>query len=388
MSEGAAILLQTLFWLSAGLLFHNYFGLLLLLKLAALFIGRPSRPEMKIDRLPGMTVAIAAYNEEAVIREKIENLLDQDYPADRVEVLVGSDLSTDRTDEIVRSYAGRNVRLVRMDERSGKQGVLDQIVPLASNDIVVITDANVILKDDALRKFAAAFTNPQVGAVSGNLKVILAPGVALQEESTYRSFEVSLKMSMSRFGALVGCVGGIYALRKHLYRPLGPLPISEDVIAPLEVLATGARVVFEPDAIGFEEAGPTMAAELRRRARNIGLTINSTARALRLGAQAGPFRLFLTLSYKILRWYAGFLFLVFALSGLLLYGLSPVHTIIATGLIILFAIGLIGGLLHLFSFRLFPFSQAFYFLMMNLAAPQGLYLYLRGTKRYWTPRGI
>ncbi len=377
--------LRLLFWCSAALIFHNFFGFRLTLLFLALF-KKESEPTTG-EFLPSVTVLIPAHNEEKEIAAKLDSVLSQGYPAEKLEILVASDVSTDRTNEIVRGYQTRGVTLIDFRERHGKLGALDELIPLARGEIVVITDANVILGDGSLKRLCNVYADPRVGGASGYQTVELPEqSTKLREEVLYRSFEADLKRTLSRFGLLVGAFGGFYSLRRSCFRPIGPKAMDDDVILPLEVLAQGYKVVFVPGAIGYEGIGETMGEEYRRRIRMTAYNFNALGRALRLGARAGLLALYIVVSYKVLRWLAPFLWLMLAVSSIMLASQGNVYRLVAgtfLGGLILAMIGWLGASIGR---RWSPFAQTYYFAKMNFATAPGLILWLRGVKRYWGHR--
>lgn len=377
-------LLPLLFWGSAALLFHNFVGFGLTVRWLAAIKGRPARREMTL--LPTITVLIPAHNEEAVIALKLESVLSQEYPPDRREVIIASDVSSDRTDQIVRGFESRGVTLVSLAERHGKLGVLDELIPKASGEVVVVTDANVILAPHALQRLAEAYADPAVGAASGYQTVEL-PGrqTPLREEVSYRNYEARLKVQLGRLGCLVGAFGGFYSLRRECFRPIGSRPMADDMVLPLEVLAQRRKVVFVPDAVGNEEIGRSLGEEFRRRIRMTAYNLNAAGRVLRLAFRGGALPLYVVVSYKLLRWVAPLLWGIVGATALLLADNAPIYTAAAGIVVSGMTMTVIGAMASLLRQRWGPFSQAYYFALMNTALLLGVIGWMRGVKRYWTP---
>ena len=215
---------------------------------------------------PSVSLVISAYNEQDIIREKIENALQLNYPREQLEVMVISDASDDQTDEIVQQYADQNVRLFRQDQRLGKSAGLTQFCPQSAGDILVFTDANSMFQADAISNLVRHFDNPKIGYTVGKQLYDNTEGASADSENIYWSIELKLKEWESRLSSVVGADGAIYALRKELFEPLAAEDIN-DFLLPLKVVVQGYRGIFEPEAICYEEAAPDFNGEFRRKYR-------------------------------------------------------------------------------------------------------------------------
>jgi len=389
--SGYQITFIIIFWLAVLFLFQSYIGTLLSLLLANLF--RHKTPTMERDpswELPSVTVLVPARNEEKVIAEKIDNLLTQDYPKDRMEICVVSDCSTDKTVDIVRDYAERGVKLIEFVKRHGKLGIIDEIIPGLSSEIIVITDANVILATDAMKIMMNEYADPAVGAVGSDLQPVLpSEGKNMQGEVTYRQYENMLKRLMGKLGVVIGVFGGFYSQRRIIFRPLGRLPIHDDVILPLEVLAQGYNVVYSRQAGAVEETEPTIAAEYIRRVRMTAFNLNTIPRMLTLSWKAGPKVFYLTLSYKLCRWLSPYLLALLFISSLVLIGTSLIYNIAALVFVVSLILAGIGWIKDKPGRKGYSITTGFYhFTAMNVAAFVGIGIWLKGVKRYWEPRGL
>ncbi|MHB8368087.1 MAG: glycosyltransferase family 2 protein [Leptospirales bacterium] len=226
-----------------------------------------SRP----DPLPTVTIIVPAFDEETVISEKIENSMAIDYPADRLEMIVASDGSGDRTAEIVRSFPDNRVRLLDFKERRGKLAVLNEVVPLASGEIVVFSDASAMLAPDALKKLVANFSDPSVGCVSGRYAIChemtpILDGRSAGEQG-YFAFEVFQRIRESRFFSTLGAHGAFYGIRRKLYPTIPSDVVNDDFVIPMKILEGGYRTVYEEKAIVFERHRSTVSGEFKRRVR-------------------------------------------------------------------------------------------------------------------------
>jgi cellulose synthase/poly-beta-1,6-N-acetylglucosamine synthase-like glycosyltransferase len=309
---GVASGARIIFWLAAFLLFYVYAGYPLLLALIGLFVRRP-RPDAGYT--PRISVLIAAYNEEEAIERKIQQTLALEYPADKVEVLVLSDCSTDRTDEIVKAFPDSRVRLVRMPERRGKTFAQNVGVKEATGDVIIFSDATAIYHPKALLYLACNYQDASVGAVSGRYQYF-DPG----EQSptglgsvAFWNYENLIKKLQSAIRTITGCCGCIYSVRKEAYTEL-PADIISDLVQPLQAIRKGYRVVFEDRALAYEETTQSTSEEFSMRVRVVTRAMRgllSVSDLLKPWKFAWPaFQLW---SHKIMRWMVPlFLIAIFA----------------------------------------------------------------------------
>lgn len=343
--------------------------------------GGERRSESFEGEWPHVTVAFAAYDEERCIRAKIENCLALDYPGDRLEVVVGCDGCTDRTAEIARKAGGGRVEVRELSPRSGKASVLSRIVPRAAGEIVVLTDANVMLAPGALRAIARRFRDPEVGAVVGRLR-LYNPTDRRFEESLYWKFETLLKYHEGTHGCVLGANGGLYAVRRVLFPLLEPDTITDDFVVPLRIAARGWRVPFEPLAVAFEETTEDAGREFARRTRIGAGNWQALSRVPALLDPRTGFLFFAFVSHKLLRWASPFL-LAFALAGSAVLAVSPgawLHRALLAAQLAFYALALAGRRRAGVRVRR-PASLAHYFVAMNVALAVGLWRFLRGTQR-------
>jgi len=244
---------------------YAYFAYPLLMTLISALV--PRRRSVPVDDL-GLTLIIAAHNEEAGIREKLEATLRLDYPHENIQILVASDGSTDRTNQIVREFQDRGVELLEVHDRMGKTNAQNKAVLQARHPILVFSDATTRYDANALQYLAGAYHDPRVGAVSGRYDYFdpTAGSPAGTGSAKFWNLENSIKRAQSRIHTLSGCCGCIYSVRRDLYTPLAPHTIS-DLVQPLHVLLQGYRVAFEEGAHAWEESTRTASDEFRMRVR-------------------------------------------------------------------------------------------------------------------------
>ncbi|TMA28015.1 MAG: glycosyltransferase family 2 protein [Deltaproteobacteria bacterium] len=386
-------MLAILFWLAVGCILHTYLIYpLVLIALDAIWQARGAwfylngnerrRPPAQLG-LPHVSVLIAAFNEAPCIARRIENLLEQDYPPDKLEILVGSDGSTDETDAIVQHYAARSVRLSR-GERVGKAGVLSRLVSLAKGEVLVMTDANTTFERDAVRRLVQPLRDPEVGLVCGRLR-LHSPVGAPVTESAYWKLESLLKLYESRRGCVMGANGGIYAVRKHLFAPLPAGTVVDDFVAALRVLESGSRVRYEPEAVAHEEAAPDHTGEYRRRVRIAAGCFRAISQYRDLLSPRHGFTAFALWSHKMLRWLVPHAMVVAFLTNLIIARSGRVYSVTLLGQCVLYLFAAL-SLLGLTPRKLRAVTDAAaHFVEMNAALLVGFVKFSRGAQgQTWT----
>lgn len=372
------IALQEIFWTFAVLIVYVYIGYPLLLFLLAARKNRISSPNR--NDCPFVTFLISAYNERSVIREKLANALSLDYAKDHMEIMVISDCSDDGTDEIVKEFERRGVRLIRQAARLGKSAGLNLGVERASGAILVFSDANSIYQPNALRELVGHFADPSVGYVVGNCAYVAAHGQApsAESEGLYWKLETWLKEKESDFGSVVGGDGAIYAIRRELFTPLRATDIN-DFLNPLQIIVKGFRGVYNREAVCHEEAGDSFEKEFNRKVRIISRSLNAVRRAPRvLLPWIQPRHWLALISHKILRWFVP-LFLVATLVSSFLLWPSPFYRAAALVQSLFFVFAAAGWIMEsrLRSFK--PLYLPYYFCLVNVASLLGIYKFFVGS---------
>jgi biofilm PGA synthesis N-glycosyltransferase PgaC len=309
--------LGILFWLFVALIIYTYAGYPFLLGLLSLVWHKPVPTDS--GATPSFTMLIAAYNEEDVIARKLDNCLSLDYPAEKLQILVAADGSDDQTASIVRGYASQGVELSYTSERGGKMSAINRALPKARGEIVVFSDANNMYGTDALRKLAAPFADPTIGAVSGAKSIVRLDGVLGEAEGMYWRYESFIKKCETRLGSVIGAAGEIFAIRRELFKPPPERIINDDFYMSAELIKRGYRVVYVADARTYERVSPTAMDEIVRRTR----IVAGRYQALALSREMLPFNRPLIvweyLSHKFLR-----PLVPFAMIGALLANLAAV----------------------------------------------------------------
>ena len=295
--------------IAAVLLFYTYIGYPILLAVLAML---RSRPRPNLGYTPSISFLIAAYNEEAAIRQKLEQTLALEYPADKFEIVVVSDGSQDRTEEIVESIKDPRVRLIRMKQRGGKTAAQNEGVAHCKGEVVVFSDATATYHSKALLYLAANYADPKVGAVSGRYKYFDPDDSSPTGLGSvaFWNYENVIKLMQSRIATLTGCSGCIYSVRRSNYIPLWRDACS-DLVEPLCIVKSGFRVQFEDRALAYEETTKNSTHEFRMRVR---VATRGMRGLLSVPELLQPWRhpwlAFQLFSHKVLRWMVPILLLL------------------------------------------------------------------------------
>jgi len=298
------VILKALFWGSAAALAWTHAGYP---ALAAAVARVRSRPVRKGGALPTVSVIVAAWDEENVIERRVENLLELDYPPEKVEILVASDSSFDATDELVTRIAEREprVRLLRAP-RGGKVAAQNLAVRDTSGEIVAFSDANAVWAAPALRKLVRNFADPEVAYVCGQLRLERVDGT--NREGAYWRYELMVRDAESRLGSVTGGNGSIYAVCRSDYVDVDPR-FGHDLALPYLMVQRGKRAVYEAEAVAFEKPTPTIETEFRRKVRMFEHCWLIVLRGKML-RRLGPIYLVEILSHRHLRYLSGVLHLL------------------------------------------------------------------------------
>ena len=339
------------------------------------------------DALPTVTLVISAFNEANVIEAKLDNALSLDYPRELLEVMVISDSSDDATDEKVRLYADRGVKLYRQTVRGGKSRALTAFVPRATGTILVFSDANSMYESNAIRRLVRHFSDSTIGYVVGHQRFYRQDGSAVADsEGLYWDLEVRLKEWESSLSSVVGGDGAIYAIRAPLFKALEDSDIN-DFLNPLQIVARGYRGVFDREAFCYEHSARSFAGEFRRKSRIVNRSLQAV---LKVPQVLNPFRVgwfaYQLFTHKVLRWFMPYFLMALLLTSVALTIVQPfwLYTITSFGFAFLFLAALL---------RAFPATSelrfvylAYFFLLGNAAALLGTWRLLRGQRVVvWAP---
>ena len=321
-----------LFYVSLALLAWTHVLYPAFATLLARVAGRAVR---KGEIEPSVAVIVTAYNEESVIARRIENLLELDYPAEKLQIVVTSDASSDRTEEIALQYPG--VRVIS-NPRGGKVAAQDRAVRQTDSEVVAFSDANATWTPDALRKLVRAFTDPEVAYVCGQLRILDAEGS--NREGVYWRYEMGVRAAESRLGSVTGGNGSIYALRREDYVEVDPR-FGHDLSLPYLMVQRGRRAVYEPDAHASEKPTPSNETEYRRKVRMFEHCWLIVLRG-RMLRRLGPLYWLEIVSHRQLRYGSGILHLVLLATSLALVTHGWVYDVVLVAQFVLLAAAALG----------------------------------------------
>jgi cellulose synthase/poly-beta-1,6-N-acetylglucosamine synthase-like glycosyltransferase len=373
---------QLLFWMALAVVAWVYVGYGIVLGLVAWLRGRPVR---RAPYEPSVSLIICAYNEGRTIRRKLEEVLHLDYPAEKLEIIVASDGSTDETDAVVREYAPR-VRFLRVEGRRGKTIAQNAAVAEARGDILVFSDVTTEYQPHTLRTLLANLADPEVGCVGGDLRYLSErDNPSAQGRALFWNYERQMRIWESRVHSIVGVAGCAYAMRRALYVPLDESVIS-DFVEPGLVTERGYRTVLEVGAPVWEPAESySLKQELHRRARVITRGLRG---AFRLRQLVNPLRhpWFATVlwSHRILRWLLPVFLLVMLATSALLVNEGWLYRLVFLGQVSVYAAGALAFGLDRLQVRVPGMFVPLYFCLISLAPLLALGWLLRGeTKAAW-----
>ena len=336
------------------------------------------QPVVTSDRLPTVTLLVAAYNEEDVIARKILNSRALDYPPEKLEILIVTDGCTDRTEEVIRGYEGEGLRLLSRPERQGKVNALNAAIPLARGEIVVCSDANAFFDPQNLRRLVRHFGDPRVALVAGEKRIREGKQAVSAGEGLYWRYESFLKGLDSSVSTALGATGEIFALRKECFEPLPPDAIIEDFILSMRYVMQGQRVVYEPEAISWEDASPDFREEFKRKIRIIAGGWQSVIWLWPLLSPSYGIVAVQYVSHRVLRWMVVPFLLPLAFLSNVFLASKPFYAALLAIQVGLYAAAFCGYHLQARGIRWKAFYLPFYFVFLNVAALFGAYRYLTG----------
>ena len=384
------MIFEFIFWTAIGLILHSYIFYPLVLGL----ITRNKRINditfEKTDVLPGVSIIMSAYNEEAVIDEKIRSVYTSGYPLEKIEFLIGSDASSDQTNTIVLDLAGKYPGLLffPFTERRGKGNVINELINNATNEIIIFTDANIIFSKNTLYELVKHFRNPEIGLVDSTMQHSgkVKDGISIQE-SFYISGEAYIKNMESKWGGcMMGPFGGCFAMRKKIYHRVPPNFLVDDFYINMKVLEKGYKAINNMEAVVFEDVSNNLGDEFRRKVRISAGNFQNMAAFFKMWVNVFSKKGFCFFSHKILRWLGPFFLILGLWSGFMLRNTRELYM----WLFILQLVALILPLTDLFLRKLglhiviLRFLTHFY--ATNLALLAGFVKVIKGVKsNVWQP---
>ena len=374
---------KTLFWFSFFLCLSTYFVYPMVIWLISKI--RPLKIN-SMEYYPNVSIIISAFNEENSIKEKINNAFAQDYPSNKIEIIVGSDGSTDRTVEFAKSVKDPRLKVFDLKENEGKTAVQNYCVDQSTGEIIFFTDAASFISHNAIKDMVKNFADKRVGCVAGLMRFINTDlNITTESQGLYWKYEAKLRDLESKLGHLIGVDGPLYAIRRSDYVRLGNNIIS-DFISPLMVIANGKKTILEKEA--FVEEVPTHASDheirTRRRITLRGL-IGLKEHAGLLNILKYPALSLQIFFHKVLRWFVGPLVLINFISVLFLSQIL-IFKLFLFGYLIFLIGALIGMGLEKMKLRVKLFSIPYYFALVNYAAILGIIDFLNNKQVItWQP---
>ena len=405
MSTAAAVF----FWLSVGLVFHSYVLYPVLLRLFS-----KGKKENDVvfsafdESLPVVSIVFAVYNEQKVIAEKLESIINTTYPLQKIEVFIGSDNSTDETNNIVDRFAGKypHIHFFKFYERNGKSGVINKLMGEwmkrgidQDNSILIFTDANVMFTPTTLYEMARHFKRAEIGQVAANIlgRGVTKEGISVQEKTYIQGENKAKYLEGLNWGTMMGAFGACYALRANCWTPIPPNYLMEDFYLSMNVLKHGKMAISELKAICYEDISTEVSEEFKRKSRRQAGNFQNLGVYWKLlfGFDAVAFCFF---SHKVIRWFGPVFIVAAYLSNIVLltagsdpmygcFGLSHpfyLFTFIVQNMLLLSPV--VDAILKRFGVQLIVLRFASYFYTMNLALVNGFVMYVRGIKtNVWNP---
>ncbi|HEY8550227.1 MAG TPA: glycosyltransferase family 2 protein [Vicinamibacterales bacterium] len=373
---------EWIFWVAAAATTYAYAGYPALLYVLARLRPRDVViPATADDSLPTVTMIVPAHNERARIDAKLRNTRELDYPAGRLEVLFVSDGSTDGTAERIRESLDERTRVHELAGRGGKAAALNAGLQLARHDIIVFSDASILLERDAVKHIARPFAVPEVGCVSGEDRIAEAGG-----EGLYGRYELWMRRIESRLSSIVGASGSFYAQRRELCRPFVP-GLAPDFLSVLYTVEQGYRAISHADATGTMTALDNPADEFGRKVRTIlrGISTLAAHRQVLNPFRFGLFALQMA-SHKLARWLVPFFLIVMLVASVPLARASGLYLSLLIGQLAFYALAVLGLFPRLPLARSLPARIAVYFTVANVATLVAWVKFAAGARQeIWSP---
>lgn len=380
------LLCKALFFFSLFILFYSYVGygvlVWLILKLKSIFFSKKNIPVRDPD-YPGVTVIIAAYNEEGFIKEKIENTLSLDYPADKLSILVVTDGSTDNTPEIAKKYT--RVRVLHSQKRDGKIAAIHRAMDFVKMPIVVFSDANTFLNTEAIKKIVVHYQDKKTGGVAGEKKIYatnhkLSPGMG---EGLYWKYESVLKKMDASLYTVVGAAGELFSIRAELYEYPGDDILLDDFIISLRICQKGYRIAYESGAFALENPSSSLQEEQKRKIRISAGGFQSIVRLKSLlNIFKYPLLSFQYISHRVLRWaVCPFLLPIVFLLNIYLVCTTQnelIYLYLLIGQLFFYGSAFAGWLFFLKNIKIKFLYIPYYFVFINISLYLGFFRYLKG----------
>lgn len=369
----------TLFWVCLAIVFYTYlgYGIVLYLLVLAKRLFTKAKPQADIpdECLPAVTLMVCAYNEEDIIKEKMDNTRQLDYPKDRLRLMWVTDGSTDSTNELLAEY--EDVKVVYSPERRGKTAALKHGIKEVDTEIVIMTDANTMINAGAIREIARLMRDPKVGCVSGEKKVMAKNegDEAAQGEGLYWKYESTLKRLDSELYSAMGAAGELCVIRRQLMTDIPDDSLLDDFVISMEIVKKGYKIAYTSQAYAMEYGSANMHEESKRKRR---IAAGGLQSSWRLRSLMNPFRhplvAFQFVSHRVLRW---------TITPICLFALIPLNTILVlSGAGTVYTVIWILQILF-YAAATFGIRIPAYFVFMNLNVFRGMAYLLNNSTGMW-----
>ncbi|MBI2428799.1 MAG: glycosyltransferase family 2 protein [Ignavibacteriales bacterium] len=331
---------------------------------------------------PTITIIISIFNEEKVIRERIENLLHLNYASNKIQILIGSDGSNDRSNSIIGEYVPQGIQVIVFSNRRGKSSVINDLMKYATNDIVIFSDANTFYHTDVIKNLARHFCDKSIGGVCGYLQLRADKNNSGgRGESTYWEFENKIKQLEGDIFTTFGATGAIYAIRRECFVALPThKAVADDFYIPMRVIEQGYRSIYDKNATSWEETTASSYKEFQRKIRIGAANFNSISDFKYLLHPKYGFIAYGLFSHKILRWFVPFFLILVVIFNSILLSCGKIYEILFFLQVIFVCLVIIGFILDHAKFPIKFFIIPYYFMVANVALLIGFIRFIRGSE--------
>lgn len=368
-----------LFLLSLGVPTFSYLIFPLFVKFKAFFVGRSKNNYQSIAEWPTVTIVFSVFNEEKVIKRKLESILNSDYPKDKLKIVIGSDNSTDATNQIIEEFINQNsnITLIKKETRNGKLKIINELVDLTTSEHLIFTDANVFFEPITVKALVYNLLAKNAQLVCGNIMKFSPKNQGISgQEIFYMNFENQLKYNESLvYGFCVGVEGGCYAIKKDCFVKVPDGFLMDDFFITLDVIEKKGKVLFEPEAVCYEDVNDAPMIEFKRKIRiSLGnfRNLNYYKHLLFPIYKGFGFAFF---SHKVLRWFTPFALIFSFLFCFLLAFYFKWFVFFSLCYSLLIILPLFTIILEKVEFKIPVINSIGHFILMNFALLLGYFKY-------------
>jgi len=381
------LVIKIIFWFLLFVVFYTYlgYGLLLYILISLKNLFRKNLKPTCSEIEPEVTLFITAYNEKDFVVPKMENCLALDYPKEKLKIVWVTDGSDDGTPELLQQYEADGVKVYHQAERKGKINAMQRGVKFVNTPILIFSDANTLLSKDSIRRIVRQFSNPKVGCVSGEKRILMEHQQSAEAtEGIYWKYESKLKQWDAQVYSVVGAAGELFAIRTELFQEIEPDTLLDDFIISLRIAMQGYIIGYDPAAYALETPSANVKEELKRKVR---ISAGGIQSIFRLKPLLNPFKYgwlsFQYISHRVLRWSLApaSLPLIFILNLIIAFhspfSFSNIYTWLFMAQIAFYLLAFLGWIFESYQIKWKIFYIPYYFFMMNYAAYLGFIRYLK-----------